>query len=196
MPADRVTYQNHNKTLQLLNVGEEDDGEYRCLAENSLGSDQHAYYVTVEGTVPLPAHPVQAAQNAALTVAGVGRVWARAKSWLQAAGSGRLFPFLAAAPYWLHKPQSHLYGPGETARLDCQVQGRPQPEVTWRINGIPVEGEQGLGRGQGVSSGSPGDGGDEQRPWRGSLLWPWARGPPLRTQNWPRTRSTGSTMEP
>uniref|UniRef100_G1RTH9 L1 cell adhesion molecule n=1 Tax=Nomascus leucogenys TaxID=61853 RepID=G1RTH9_NOMLE len=92
MPADRVTYQNHNKTLQLLQVGEEDDGEYRCLAENSLGSARHAYYVTVE-----------------------------------------------AAPYWLHKPQSHLYGPGETARLDCQVQGRPQPEVTWRINGIPVE---------------------------------------------------------
>uniref|UniRef100_A0A673VNX6 Neural cell adhesion molecule L1 n=2 Tax=Suricata suricatta TaxID=37032 RepID=A0A673VNX6_SURSU len=92
MPADRVTYQNHNKTLQLLSVMEEDDGEYRCLAENPLGSDRHTYYVTVE-----------------------------------------------AAPYWLHKPQSHLYGPGETARLECQVQGRPQPEVTWRINGIPVE---------------------------------------------------------
>ncbi|XP_058514927.1 neural cell adhesion molecule L1 [Ochotona princeps] len=91
MPTDRVTYQNHNKTLQLMNVGEEDDGEYRCLAENSLGTARHAYYVTVE-----------------------------------------------AAPYWLHQPQSHLYGPGETVRLDCQVQGRPQPEVTWRINGIPV----------------------------------------------------------
>uniref|UniRef100_G3TPV7 Neural cell adhesion molecule L1 n=1 Tax=Loxodonta africana TaxID=9785 RepID=G3TPV7_LOXAF len=91
MPADRVTYQNHNKTLQLVNVGEEDDGEYRCLAENPLGTARHAYYVTVE-----------------------------------------------AAPYWLHKPQSQLYGPGETARLDCQVQGRPQPEVTWRINGIPL----------------------------------------------------------
>lgn len=50
-------------------------------------------------------------------------------------------PFPAAAPYWLHKPQSRLYGPGETARLDCQVQGRPEPEVSWRINGIPVEGE-------------------------------------------------------
>lgn len=55
---------------------------------------------------------------------------------------------LTAAPYWLHKPQSRLYGPGETARLDCQVQGRPQPEVTWRINGIPVEGEWALGRGR------------------------------------------------
>nr|KAF6492324.1 L1 cell adhesion molecule [Molossus molossus] len=92
MPADRVTYENHNKTLYLADVVEEDDGEYRCLAENSLGSDRHAYYVTVE-----------------------------------------------AAPYWLHKPQSRLYGPGETARLDCQVQGRPEPEVTWRINGIPME---------------------------------------------------------
>ncbi|KAM7044385.1 neural cell adhesion molecule L1 isoform 2-T3 [Molossus nigricans] len=92
MPADRVTYENHNKTLYLTDVVEEDDGEYRCLAENSLGSDRHAYYVTVE-----------------------------------------------AAPYWLHKPQSRLYGPGETARLDCQVQGRPEPEVTWRINGIPME---------------------------------------------------------
>ncbi|XP_006877252.1 PREDICTED: neural cell adhesion molecule L1 isoform X1 [Chrysochloris asiatica] len=92
MPVDRVTYQNHNKTLQLVDVGEEDDGEYHCLAENPLGTARHAYYVTVE-----------------------------------------------AAPYWLHKPQSHLYGPGETARLDCQAQGRPQPEVTWRINGIPVK---------------------------------------------------------
>ncbi|XP_012924797.1 neural cell adhesion molecule L1 isoform X1 [Heterocephalus glaber] len=92
MPADRVIYQNHNKTLQLLNVGEQDDGEYHCLAENSLGIARHIYYVTVE-----------------------------------------------AAPYWLHKPQSHLYGPGETARLDCQAQGRPQPEVTWRINGNRME---------------------------------------------------------
>lgn len=49
MPTHRVIYQNHNKTLQLLNVGEEDDGEYTCLAENSLGSARHAYYVTVEG---------------------------------------------------------------------------------------------------------------------------------------------------
>lgn len=58
MPTDRVTYQNHNKTLQLLNVGEEDDGEYHCLAENSLGAARHAYYVTVEGMgPPVAAHP-------------------------------------------------------------------------------------------------------------------------------------------
>lgn len=149
MPADRVAYQNHNKTLQLLNVAEEDDGEYRCLAENSLGSDRHTYYVTVEGKVPPWA--ALTSRDGSLRCprwCGAGEVVARggAEQWLRAQGSSSPH-HPAAAPYWLHKPQSRLYGPGETARLDCQVQGRPQPEVTWRINGIPVEGEWGLGQG-------------------------------------------------
>lgn len=102
---------------------------------------------------------------------GLGhRLWAQGSS-----------PLLTAAPYWLHKPQSRLYGPGETARLDCQVQGRPQPEVTWRINGIPVEGEQTLSRGR--ERGEPW--GLQGRKWRGRsglsvghccALGPW--GPP------------------
>lgn len=85
--------------------------------------------------------------------------------------------FLTAAPYWLHKPQSRLYGPGETARLDCQVQGRPQPEVTWRINGIPVEGERASGWGRGW--GGPWERGEEAEgekgPQHGSLLCPGPR---------------------
>uniref|UniRef100_F6PJP1 Neural cell adhesion molecule L1 n=1 Tax=Monodelphis domestica TaxID=13616 RepID=F6PJP1_MONDO len=92
MQAGRVTYQNFNKTLRLVRVEEEDDGEYRCWAENTLGSAQHVYYVTVE-----------------------------------------------AAPYWLQEPESLVLAPGETARLNCQVQGRPRPMVTWRINGVSLE---------------------------------------------------------
>ncbi|XP_044539072.1 neural cell adhesion molecule L1-like, partial [Gracilinanus agilis] len=92
MQAGRVTYQNFNKTLRLVRVEEEDDGEYRCWAENALGSAQHVYYVTVE-----------------------------------------------AAPYWLQEPESLVLAPGETARLNCQVQGRPRPMVTWRINGVSLE---------------------------------------------------------
>ncbi|XP_031801054.1 neural cell adhesion molecule L1 isoform X3 [Sarcophilus harrisii] len=92
MQAGRVTYQNFNKTLRLVRVEEEDDGEYRCWAENTLGMAQHVYYVTVE-----------------------------------------------AAPYWLQEPESLVLAPGETARLNCQVQGRPRPMVTWRINGISLE---------------------------------------------------------
>ncbi|XP_074056688.1 neural cell adhesion molecule L1 isoform X2 [Macrotis lagotis] len=92
MQAGRVTYQNFNKTLRLVRVEEEDDGEYRCWAENTLGTAHHVYYVTVE-----------------------------------------------AAPYWLQEPESLVLAPGETARLNCQVQGRPRPMVTWRINGVSLE---------------------------------------------------------
>ncbi|XP_061470237.1 neural cell adhesion molecule L1 isoform X1 [Rhineura floridana] len=44
-----------------------------------------------------------------------------------------------AAPYWIKKPESQIYAPGETMRLDCEVYGKPKPEVMWRINGIPLE---------------------------------------------------------
>ena len=187
MPADRVTYQNHNKTLQLLNVVEEDDGEYRCLAENSLGSDRHAYYVTVEGMAPL--RSFRQPECHAHSHRGWG--WAQSGLAQELAACCELrsvLSFLAAAPYWLHKPQSHLYGPGETARLDCQVQGRPQPEVTWSINGIPVEGKQGFEQRWGARLGGPGD--SDSLPCPG----PMAHLPSA--QSWARTRSTGSTMEP
>ncbi|NXN93083.1 NGCA protein, partial [Rhinopomastus cyanomelas] len=38
------------------------------------------------------------------------------------------------------QPQSGVYGPGESARLDCGVGGLPPPSISWRINGLPVEG--------------------------------------------------------
>ncbi|XP_061299182.1 neural cell adhesion molecule L1 isoform X4 [Pezoporus flaviventris] len=44
-----------------------------------------------------------------------------------------------AAPYWVRRPQSGLFGPGEAARLDCAVQGKPRPLLSWRINGVPID---------------------------------------------------------
>ncbi|XP_035378184.1 neural cell adhesion molecule L1.2 isoform X1 [Electrophorus electricus] len=43
-----------------------------------------------------------------------------------------------AAPYWTKEPDSELYAPGETVRLECQADGIPAPLVTWCINGIPL----------------------------------------------------------
>ncbi|XP_059397547.1 neural cell adhesion molecule L1-like isoform X2 [Carassius carassius] len=40
-----------------------------------------------------------------------------------------------AAPYWIKKPESQLYAPGDTVKLECKADGIPSPEVTWSING-------------------------------------------------------------
>ncbi|XP_035016178.2 neural cell adhesion molecule L1.1 isoform X2 [Hippoglossus stenolepis] len=43
-----------------------------------------------------------------------------------------------AAPHWVKEPQSLLYAPGETVRLDCQAEGIPTPTITWSINGQQI----------------------------------------------------------
>ncbi|KAI4872671.1 hypothetical protein NFI96_004120 [Prochilodus magdalenae] len=43
-----------------------------------------------------------------------------------------------AAPYWTKEPQSQLYAPGETVKLDCLAEGIPTPHITWKINGVPI----------------------------------------------------------
>ncbi|XP_008102105.1 neural cell adhesion molecule L1 isoform X3 [Anolis carolinensis] len=87
-----VVFENAKKTLRILNVTDDDDGEYECIATNDHGKIVLTYTVNVE-----------------------------------------------AAPYWIKKPVSQIYAPGESVRLDCEVEGKPKPEVSWRINGIPLE---------------------------------------------------------
>uniref|UniRef100_A0A670Y4A0 L1 cell adhesion molecule n=1 Tax=Pseudonaja textilis TaxID=8673 RepID=A0A670Y4A0_PSETE len=47
-----------------------------------------------------------------------------------------------AAPQWIKMPVSQIYGPGENVRLDCEVDGKPKPKVSWSINGIPLKGKR------------------------------------------------------
>ncbi|KAK9407622.1 neural cell adhesion molecule L1 [Crotalus adamanteus] len=44
-----------------------------------------------------------------------------------------------AAPYWIKMPVSQIYGPGENVRLDCEVDGKPKPKLSWSINGTPLK---------------------------------------------------------
>nr|XP_056706306.1 neural cell adhesion molecule L1 [Euleptes europaea] len=44
-----------------------------------------------------------------------------------------------AAPSWSKQPESHIYGPGENVRMPCEADGKPKPEMEWRINGIPLK---------------------------------------------------------
>ncbi|XP_054033254.1 neural cell adhesion molecule L1 [Dryobates pubescens] len=51
-----------------------------------------------------------------------------------------------AAPYWVRQPQSGVFGPGESARLDCRVGGKPRPLLSWSINGVPLNEAPGAAR--------------------------------------------------
>lgn len=49
LPARKVKFENYNKTLRIINVSEEDAGEYVCMANNQLGSIRHSIFVQVKG---------------------------------------------------------------------------------------------------------------------------------------------------
>lgn len=44
-----MKFENYNKTLKIINVSEEDAGEYVCMANNHLGSIRHSIFVQVKG---------------------------------------------------------------------------------------------------------------------------------------------------
>uniref|UniRef100_A0AAQ4QQT9 Neurofascin homolog (chicken) a n=1 Tax=Gasterosteus aculeatus aculeatus TaxID=481459 RepID=A0AAQ4QQT9_GASAC len=44
----KVKFDNYNKTLKIINVSEEDAGEYVCMANNHLGSIRHSIFVQVK----------------------------------------------------------------------------------------------------------------------------------------------------
>uniref|UniRef100_A0A8C5QWL9 Neural cell adhesion molecule L1 n=1 Tax=Leptobrachium leishanense TaxID=445787 RepID=A0A8C5QWL9_9ANUR len=44
-----------------------------------------------------------------------------------------------SAPFWINKPKNTIYGPGENAVLTCDVDGKPKPIVSWKINGEPIK---------------------------------------------------------
>ena len=47
------TKENYGKTLKIENVSYRDKGNYRCTANNFLGSATHDFHVIVEGTLPM-----------------------------------------------------------------------------------------------------------------------------------------------
>ncbi|XP_061788181.1 neurofascin homolog (chicken) a isoform X9 [Nerophis lumbriciformis] len=48
LPGHKVKLENYNKTLKVINVSEEDAGEYVCMANNHLGSIRHSIFVQVK----------------------------------------------------------------------------------------------------------------------------------------------------
>ncbi|XP_058647113.1 neurofascin homolog (chicken) a isoform X12 [Onychostoma macrolepis] len=48
LPSKKVKIENFGKTLRLLNVSEEDSGDYVCMASNKMGSIRHSVEVQVK----------------------------------------------------------------------------------------------------------------------------------------------------
>ncbi|XP_005383816.1 PREDICTED: neural cell adhesion molecule L1-like protein isoform X2 [Chinchilla lanigera] len=42
-------------------------------------------------------------------------------------------------PRWTKKPESGVYSTGSSGILLCEAEGEPQPTITWRINGFPID---------------------------------------------------------
>ncbi|XP_043932727.1 neurofascin isoform X22 [Protopterus annectens] len=47
LPFTKVRFENFNKTIRIVNISEEDSGEYLCLATNRVGSIRHSVSVRV-----------------------------------------------------------------------------------------------------------------------------------------------------
>ncbi|XP_056655525.1 neuronal cell adhesion molecule isoform X19 [Monodelphis domestica] len=44
-----------------------------------------------------------------------------------------------AAPYWITAPRNLVLSPGEDGTLICRANGNPKPNISWLINGVPIE---------------------------------------------------------
>ncbi|XP_032898721.1 neurofascin isoform X4 [Amblyraja radiata] len=74
LPWPKVRMENFNKTLRIMNVSEENSGEYFCLASNKMGSIRHTITVWVKAAPYWLNEP----QNLVLAPGEYGRLMCRA----------------------------------------------------------------------------------------------------------------------
>ncbi len=120
LPWRKVKFENFNKTLKIINVSEEDAGEYVCMANNELGSIRHSIFVQVKGEARC------FNKYLSLCLCVTPSCWPEPLC-------------CTAAPYWLDKPTNLVLAPDENGRLVCRANGNPKPNIQWLVNGQPIE---------------------------------------------------------
>lgn len=111
-----ITYSSNLATLRIKNANYSDSGNYTLLVENIQGCLVSSAVLVIE--------PVQ----------GPTQEIKYEEETSELASAGK-----ALAPAFVRVFQNFEATEGKLARFDCRVTGRPYPDVTWFINGHPVQ---------------------------------------------------------
>lgn len=108
-----MTYSNNLASLRIRNANYSDSGHYTLLVENIQGCLVSSAVLVIE-TAQGPQHEIKHEEELAPTGKALAPTFVRVFNDVEATE-------------------------GKLARFDCRVTGRPYPDVTWLINGHPVQ---------------------------------------------------------
>lgn len=112
-----MTYSNNQATLRIRNANYTDSGNYTLLAENIQGCVVSSAILVIESVQVPPTQEIRYENDMDLS-----------------GGSGK-----ALEPQFVRIFNDREATEGKLTRFDCRVTGRPYPDVTWYINGRPVQ---------------------------------------------------------
>eukprot|EP00064_Thunnus_orientalis_P012265 superscaffoldBa00001861_g12299 len=138
LPGRKVKFENYNKTLKIINVSEEDAGEYVCMANNHLGSIRHSIFVQVKDSLPNPSRQMMGDTIIFRSVQmGSSAVYQCNASNQHGYLLANAFVSVLDMPPRMLGPKNQLIKVIENNRtfLDCPFFGSPLPELRWFKNG-------------------------------------------------------------
>jgi titin len=111
-----TTFSNNQASLRVKSASSSDSGHYTMLAENTQGVIVSSAVLAIEPAQERPA-PTPTTD-----------------AYAESADAGKTL-----GPSFVRVFQDTNTTEGKLARFDCRLTGRPYPDVTWFINGRPVQ---------------------------------------------------------
>uniref|UniRef100_T1J165 Neuroglian n=1 Tax=Strigamia maritima TaxID=126957 RepID=T1J165_STRMM len=112
----RIIQQIDRGTLVMMNLTDEDEGYYQCLAENEHGT---------------------ALSNGVFVRKSEFNLFPDDKTQIKTEGEP-LTGFSKARPYWVSQPNDTTAAENEDVEFECKAGGVPKPEINWFVHGVPL----------------------------------------------------------